>query len=216
MHRATLGDVDPDRLSPELLVWAYQRGLFPMANPDTGALEWFSPDPRAILPLGALHVPRRLARVLRSGHFALATDTAFERVMRECAAPRPKRERSWIDERLVSAYTALHRLGLAHSVEAYRAGELVGGIYGVQLGRAFFGESMFSAIERGGRDASKVCLVRLVELLREHGFELFDVQLQNPHIARFGCTQISRPSYLRQLARALAAPGGWPDSGTLA
>jgi leucyl/phenylalanyl-tRNA--protein transferase len=207
--------MDPDRPTPELLIWAYRRGVFPMSNPDTGAMEWFSPDPRAILPLDRFHVPRRLERVRRSGRFAIATDTAFDQVIRECAAPRPRRERTWIDARLIDAYVRLHRRGLAHSIEAYRDGVLVGGLYGVQLGAAFFGESMFTEPARGGSDASKVCLVRLVELLRKQGFELFDTQLQNAHTARFGCTEIPRARYLERLSHALRRHSDWPEPGPL-
>jgi leucyl/phenylalanyl-tRNA--protein transferase len=207
--------LDPECPIPELLVEAYARGIFPMADPDSGRIEWFSPDPRAVFPLDRFHVPRSVARAARSGRFELATDTRFEAVMRECAAPGAGRERTWIDERLVSAYVGLHRLGLAHSVEAFRDGELVGGLYGVHLGGAFFGESMFTRAERGGTDASKVCLVRLVGILRERGFRLLDTQFWTPHLARFGCTQVRRARYLELLADALAVRAGWPPAGTL-
>ncbi len=194
---------------------AYVRGIFPMADPDTGRVEWFSPDPRAILPLEAFHVPHSLARLARSSRFELRTDGSFERVMRECARPRPGRERTWIDERLIAAYVGLHRIGAAHSVEAWRDERLVGGLYGVHLGAAFFGESMFCRPEEGGRDASKVCLLRLVELLRARGFRLLDTQFSTEHLERFGCVQVPRPRYLGLLADALAHEATWPEPGVL-
>jgi leucyl/phenylalanyl-tRNA--protein transferase len=129
--------------------------------------------------------------------------------MRACAESRKGRESTWIDERLVQAYTELHALGLAHSVEAWRDGELVGGLYGVHVGAAFCGESMFSRPERGGTDASKVCLVRLVDWLVEGGFQLLDVQFQSPHLERLGCIEIPRDAYLERLARALQRWGTW-------
>jgi leucyl/phenylalanyl-tRNA--protein transferase len=204
--------MDPDRPSPELLIWAYQRGLFPMANSATGGLEWYSPDPRGIFPLDAFHVPRSVRKLYRSGRFELRTDSAFEQVMLECAASRPGRERTWIDVRLIDAYVGLHRLGLAHSIEAWQGELLVGGIYGVALGGAFFGESMFTRTEAGASGASKVCLVRLVELLRTHDFTLFDTQFSNRHIARFGCVEIRRAHYLTLLRAALARSSEWPKS----
>jgi leucyl/phenylalanyl-tRNA--protein transferase len=213
MARPTAADLD--RPTPELLVEAYRRGIFPMADPDSGRIDWYSPDPRAVFPLERFHVPKSVARVVRSARFEVATDTAFEAVMRECAAPHAGRERTWIDERLVAAYVGLHRRGLAHSVEAFRDGELVGGLYGVHLGGAFFGESMFSRPERGGSDASKVCLVSLVELLRARGFRLLDTQFWTPHLARFGCVRVRRARYLELLADALAVRTTWPGPGVL-
>jgi leucyl/phenylalanyl-tRNA--protein transferase len=207
--------LDPARPTAELLVRAYVRGIFPMADPDSGRVEWFSPDPRAILPLDAFHVPRSVARLARTARFELRTDGCFERVMRECARPRRGRERTWIDERLVAAYLGLHRIGAAHSVEAWRDGKLVGGLYGVHLGAAFFGESMFCRPEDGGRDASKVCLVRLVEILRAGGFRLLDTQFSTGHLERFGCVQVSRARYLALLSDALAREATWPAPGVL-
>jgi leucyl/phenylalanyl-tRNA--protein transferase len=199
--------------TPDLLISAYTRGVFPMADARTGELVWLSPDPRAILPLDELRVSRSLARVVRSGRFEIRTDTAFELVMRACAESRPDRDETWIDDRLIRAYTALHALGLAHSVEAWREGELVGGLYGVQVGAAFCGESMFHRPELGGTDASKVCLVRLVEWLRAGSFQLLDVQFMTPHLARLGCVEISREAYLERLGRALRRWGDWPAPG---
>lgn len=206
---------DPPRLSPELLVAAYSRGIFPMANSESGGIDWFSPDPRAVIPLEDFHVPRSLARRVRQRRFALRTDTCFEEVMRCCSETRPGRESTWIDERLVHVYTELHRRACAHSVEAWLEGVLVGGLYGVSLGGAFFGESMFSRPELGGRDASKVCMVALVELLRERGFRLLDTQFWTPHLDQFGCREIPRTRYLRELAAALAVAPDWPSPGKL-
>jgi len=205
--------VDLQRPTPELLIRAYTRGIFPMVDSRTREVVWLSPDPRAILPLGGLRVSRSLARTLRRGAFEIRSDTAFERVMRACAQSRAGREATWIDERLVCTYTGLHELGLAHSVEAWRDGELVGGLYGVQVGAAFCGESMFSRPERGGTDASKVCLVHLVERLAAGGFELLDVQFQSPHLERLGCVEIPRDAYLERLDRALRRWGTWPGRG---
>ena len=181
-------------LSPELVVAAYCRGIFPMADED-GEIGWYSPDPRAVFPLDAFHVPRSLAKTIRQGRFEVRVDTAFEAVMRGCA----EREVTWISEELVRVYVELHRLGLGHSVEAWRDGRLVGGLYGVALGGAFMGESMFSR----EADASKVCLVALVERLRARGFVLLDSQLATEHLARFGQVEIPRRDYLRRLRTAL-------------
>ena len=183
-------------LDPSLLVRAYREGIFPMAL-EHGEIGWFSPDPRGILPLDAFHVPTRLARVVRQGRFQIAVDRDFGRVMRECAADRE--EGTWISGDIVEAYGALHRLGLAHSVEAWLDGELVGGLYGVHLGGAFFGESMFHKVT----DASKVALVALVDRLMRHGFRLLDVQWTTAHLEQFGAIAISRREYLRRLRQAL-------------
>jgi leucyl/phenylalanyl-tRNA--protein transferase len=206
---------------------AYREGWFPMAEPERGRegeIEWFNPDPRAVIPLDAtssgqtpagLHVSRSLRRRVHSGRFLIRSDTAFERVMRECAAQRE--EGSWIDERLIGAYTLLHEAGHAHSVEAWlpvgagpgAGAALVGGVYGVGIGGAFFGESMFSRPALGGTDASKVCLVHLVHHLRRRGYRLLDAQLHNPHIERLGAVEISRAKYLAKLADAVARPVSW-------
>jgi len=183
-------------LDPSLLVRAYREGIFPMAL-EHGEIGWFSPDPRGILPLDGFHVPSRLARVVRQGRFQIAIDRDFGRVMRECAADRE--EGTWISGDIVEAYGALHRLGLAHSVEAWLDGDLVGGLYGVHLGGAFFGESMFHRVT----DASKVALVALVDRLTRHGFRLLDVQWTTPHLERFGAISVSRREYLRRLRQAL-------------
>lgn len=183
-------------LDPSLLVRAYREGIFPMAL-EHGEIGWFSPDPRGILPLETFHVPARLARVIRQGQFQVVIDRDFTRVMRECAGQRD--EGTWISDEILDAYSALHRLGLAHSVETWQDGELVGGLYGVHLGGAFFGESMFHRVT----DASKVALVALVDRLTRHGFRLLDVQWTTPHLEQFGAMGIARREYLRRLRQAL-------------
>lgn len=183
-------------IDPALLVAAYRRGLFPMGMED-GDIGWFSPDPRGILPLDAFRVPARLARIVRQGRFEVRADTAFEDVMRACMA-RPG-EGTWITEDLIESYVALHRLGLAHSLETWQGGALVGGLYGVHLGRAFFGESMFHRVT----DASKVALVALVDRLRRGGFTLLDTQWTTPHLEQFGAIEIPRALYLARLAEAM-------------
>jgi len=185
-----------DVLEPGLLVHAYRQGIFPMGM-DDGTIGWFSPDPRGIIPLDGLHVPDRLRRVLRSGRFTTSLNRDFEGVMRACAADRE--EGTWITEDILASYVALHRLGLAHSVEVWRNGALVGGLYGVHLAGAFFGESMFHTVT----DASKVALVTLVEHMRARGFVLLDIQWVTPHLARFGAVEIPRTEYLIRLADAL-------------
>jgi leucyl/phenylalanyl-tRNA--protein transferase len=204
--------MDLGRPNAELLLRAYARGIFPMADPRTGTIDYYSPDPRAVIPLESFHVPRSLARVAKGGVFKLRSDSVFETVIRACAAPRPERPETWLDERLVRAYVELHARGFAHSVEAWREGRLVGGLYGVHIGAAFFGESMFSRPEHGGRDASKVCLVTLVDWLRAGGFHLLDTQFRTPHLARFGCVEIPRAEYLERLEEALERSGRWPSA----
>ncbi len=189
------------RLTPELLLRAYASGIFPMAERrDDPALYWVAPEMRGIIPLdGAFHVSRRLARTVRRDRFEVRIDTQFEAVMRACAEPAPGREESWINDEILDAYTALHARGHAHSVECWRAGRLVGGLYGVRLGGAFFGESMFMR----ERDASKVALVHLVGRLIHGGFELLDAQFLTEHLARFGAVAIPQAAYLEKLAAAL-------------
>lgn len=184
-------------IPPDFLLNAYARGIFPMEMPG-GEIAWFSPDPRGVLPLDRFRVPHGLARALRKGAFEIRFDTAFEEVMRACA----EREETWIGEELAASYAELHRLGFAHSVESWRGGRLAGGLYGVALGGAFFGESMFHR----ETDASKVALHALVERLRERGFTLLDVQWVTPHLAGFGAAEVSRSAYLRQLRAAAALP----------
>ncbi|HEX8684290.1 MAG TPA: leucyl/phenylalanyl-tRNA--protein transferase [Ardenticatenaceae bacterium] len=188
------------RLTPQLLLSAYAQGVFPMAD-DDGTVYWYDPDPRAIFPLDAFHVPRRLAQTVRQGRFEARADSDFRGVMEGCA----ERERTWISEEIIEAYTALHRLGFAHSSETWQDGRLVGGVYGVAIRGLFAGESMFSR----ERDASKVALVHLVERLRVGGYELFDVQYTNPHLEQFGVVEIPRRQYHRRLAAALAKEAEW-------
>ena len=183
-------------IDPALLVRAYREGIFPMAL-DDGEIGWFSPDPRGIIPLDTFHISARLARVARSGRFEVRIDTAFEAVMRACAE-RPD-DGTWINEEIVESYLTLHRLGLAHSVEMWRKAQLVGGLYGVSLGGAFFGESMFHR----ETDASKVALVILVDRLNRRGFSLLDTQWLTPHLEQFGAIEIPRKEYLKRLAAAL-------------
>jgi leucyl/phenylalanyl-tRNA--protein transferase len=180
----------------DVLRAAYRDGWFPMGERGTRLLEWFSPDPRGILPLDGLHVPARLCRTLRSGRFEIRVDTAFAAVMRACA----ERDETWISDVILESYQALHLAGDAHSVECWRDGRLVGGLYGVAIGGAFFGESMFHL----ETDASKVALVALVERLRARGFLLLDLQWVTPHLAQFGAISVRRGAYLRLLDAALA------------
>jgi leucyl/phenylalanyl-tRNA--protein transferase len=192
---------------PERLLVAYALGIFPWHGGPP--ILWYSPDPRGVLRPGELHVPRRLERTLTQSRFELRLDTAFRTVMEACAeAPRPGQDGTWITPDMVDAYTQLHELGFAHSAEAWRAGRLVGGVYGLSLGAAFFGESMFHR----ERDASKVALVALVRQLDAWGFELFDGQIPTPHLARFGLRPWLRERFLRALAAALLRPtrrGPW-------
>ncbi len=182
-------------LSVELVQRAYRQGVFPMAVPEYGVVTWHRPDPRAIIPLDGYHVPRRLQRTLHGGRFEVSFDVAFARVMRGCAAGRPV----WIGREFFRVYGELHRHGQAHSVEVWREGQLAGGLYGVQLGGAFFAESKFHR----ERDASKVALVSLMGRLVERGFALLEVQYLTPHLAQFGTVEISDREYRRRLAHAL-------------
>ena len=196
------------RLTPEILLRAYAEGLFPMAERrGDPMLYWVSPEKRGIIPLGGFHVPQRLARTVRSGRFTVTSDQAFRDVMLACAAPAPGREESWINDEILRLYTALHAGGHAHSIECWQNGALVGGLYGVRLGAAFFGESMFSR----ERDASKVALVHLVDALRRGGFTLLDTQFITAHLARFGAIEIARAQYLTLLNQALNREAVWPD-----
>ena len=180
-----------------ILLSAYASGWFPMAV-SPGEIRWYSPDPRGIIPLETFHIPARLARVVRSGRFDVRIDTDFKGVMRGCAERRGP-EGTWIDDEIFESYVALHAAGFAHSVEAWRDGRLVGGLYGVALGGAFFGESMFHR----AADASKVALAALVERLRARGFVLLDTQWVTEHLQQFGATEIPRRRYLKLLAEAI-------------
>lgn len=178
------------------LLLAYAAGWFPMAD-DDGRIRWYSPDPRGIIRLERFHVPRRLARTRRAGGFDVSVDRAFDTVIRACAADRD--EGTWINGEIIETYCGLHARGFAHSVEVWSDGELAGGLYGVSLRGAFFGESMFHVVT----DASKLALAALVDRLRERGFHLLDIQWVTPHLERFGAEEISRAAYLRLLKRAL-------------
>ncbi|MBX9879062.1 MAG: leucyl/phenylalanyl-tRNA--protein transferase [Candidatus Obscuribacterales bacterium] len=196
------------KLTPELLVKAYSQAIFPMSV--EGKIAWFSPDPRCIIDLDNFHASHTLMRTYKHGGFELKVDGDFETVIRACAETERKdtdefgnvlvHRSSWISEEIIEAYSELHRLGLAHSVEAYLDGRLAGGLYGVSLGGAFMGESMF----HWQTDASKVCVVFLVERLKQRGFTLLDCQYHTDHLARFGAEMISRDEYVRCLSHALA------------
>lgn len=188
-------------LTPELLLWAYMQGIFPMAGEDD-EIYWYDPDPRAVLPLDRFHIPRSLQRAVKRQDYEIRLDTAFSEVIRACAAPAPGREETWISEEILGAYKNLSRLGFAHSVEFWRDGSLLGGLYGVAINGFFAGESMFSMV----RDASKIALVFLVAHLRRQGFLLLDIQFMTPHLQRFGGIEISRSEYHRKLAQALEQP----------
>ncbi|MDP2119688.1 MAG: leucyl/phenylalanyl-tRNA--protein transferase [Hoeflea sp.] len=191
------------RITPELLLRAYASGLFPMADSaDDPGLFWVEPELRGVLPLDAFHVPKRLARTLRQAPFEIRYNTAFDAVLAACAQSVKNRPSTWINTTIAELYGSLHRLGHAHSVEAWRDGELVGGLYGVSLRKAFFGESMFSR----RTDASKVCLVHLVDRLRARGFVLLDTQFTTEHLKRFGAIDVPRADYAQMLEDALDGP----------
>lgn len=186
-----------DMIDPELLLQGYRLGVFPMAMED-GTIEWFSPDPRAILPLEDFHVPHALRRLLRKKVFEIKMNNRFSKVIEACA----RREDTWINREIIESYIQLHEFGYAYSVEAWASGKLAGGLYGVAIGGAFFGESMFHRV----RDASKIALVALVEHLRAKKFVLLDTQWLTPHLQQFGGIEISRSHYLRLLRRAVELP----------
>jgi len=190
-------------IEPELLVQGYRLGVFPMAMEDD-SIGWFSPDPRAIMPLDGFHVPHALRRVAGKKLFEIKIDNRFGEVIRACA----KRKDTWINQEIIESYERLHQLGHAHSVEAWSKNKLAGGLYGVAIGGAFFGESMFHRVS----DASKIALVALVEHLRARKFALLDTQWLTPHLRQFGAIEISRDHYLRLLARAVELPRKFVDS----
>lgn len=189
-------------IDPEVLLQGYRLGVFPMAM-DDGEIEWFSPDPRAILPLDGFHIPHTLERVVRKGSFEIRINTSFAEVMQQCA----RRPETWINEEIVESYSRLNQLGHAHSVESWQDGALAGGLYGVAIGGAFFGESMFHHV----RDASKIALLALAERLRERRFTLLDTQWLTPHLAKFGAIEIPRPEYLHLLNSAANLPRRFVD-----
>ena len=188
------------RIPTDLLLKAYASGVFPMAeSADDPEVFWVRPETRGVIPLDDFHVPKSLRKVIRQGRFEIRVDTDFAGVVDACAEEREERRSTWINAPIREAYVELFRLGHCHSVEAWRAGSLVGGLYGVRLGRAFFGESMFSR----ETDASKVCLVHLVERLRRRGFLLLDTQFTTEHLKRFGAIDVPRRQYEMLLAEAL-------------
>ena len=198
-----------ERITPQLVLDGYRVGIFPMAD-ERGAISWYSPDPRCVFELDRFHVPHSLRQTMRHELFAIRFDTAFDEVVRACA-DRP--EGTWISGGVAVLYRELHRRGSAHSVEAWRDGALAGGLYGVTIGGAFFGESMFHHVS----EASKVALVALVERLGQRGFTLLDTQWMTPHLARFGAIEIPRDEYLRRLAAAIELEcdfAGPPESPT--
>ena len=195
------------KLTPELLLRAYAIGIFPMAESRRSAdVRWIEPLHRGILPFDRFHVPRRLKRTLRQGGFEVRCDTAFSPMVALCAAPRPGRRDTWINPLIEHLYRGLFEMGFAHSVEVWREGQLAGGLYGVSLGGAFFGESMVSL----ERDASKIALVHLVLRLKTGGFALLDTQFETPHLKQFGVIEVHRDDYRGLLADAIATPARFP------
>ena len=190
-------------LSPQMLLKAYALGVFPMAEGrDDPEIYWIDPEVRGVLPLESFHMARRLRRTLRHSAFSVRCDTDFDAVIKACAAPAPGRNDTWINNQIFHLNRQLFQMGFAHTVECWRDERLVGGLYGIAIGGAFFGESMFSV----ERDASKVALAHLVLRLKLGGFLLLDTQFVTPHLQRFGALEISRPEYRQRLARAIAAP----------
>nr|WP_298687705.1 leucyl/phenylalanyl-tRNA--protein transferase [uncultured Dongia sp.] len=214
--------VKPPKITPEMLLRAYAIGIFPMAEArNDPELYWIDPEQRGILPLDAVHIPRSLKKTVRQGlmgddgAFRVTCDQAFEAIMAGCAAPAPGRGQTWINETIFDLCRSLFLMGHAHSVEVWQGEELVGGLYGISLGGAFFGESMFSR----ATDASKVALVHLVARLRHGGFTLLDTQFVTKHLSRFGTIEIPREEYRQHLNDALAKPATFycevPDSVVL-
>ncbi len=199
-------------LHPKRLLLAYAQGIFPWPHGDEWPMLWFSPDPRTVLVPCDLHVPRSLRKTCNQGLFDIRFDTAFEQVMRACSAThRPDQDGTWITPEMVEAYCRLHELGFAHSIEAWADGELAGGLYGLSLGGAFFGESMFAHRS----DASKVAFVHLVWQLQTWAFQLIDCQVYTEHLERFGAQEWPRSQYLKALDRALQMPtrrGRWQST----
>ena len=200
--------MNPD-ITPELLIQAYAGGIFPMAFPEEhDRVLWFSPDPRAVMPLREFNVPRSVRRILREGPFTTTTDDDFEGVVRGCA----NRTETWISKDMISLYTSLHRSGFAHSIEVWKDHQMVGGLYGVAIGGAFFGESMYSEVS----NASKVALVDLVARLKLGSFQLLDTQYLTPLLEQFGGVEIDRTIFLERLEDAVAVRAKWiTDVGPL-
>jgi leucyl/phenylalanyl-tRNA--protein transferase len=192
-------------LKPGTLLLAYRNGIFPWT---THPVTWWSPDPRTIIEMDGLHVSRSLRRVIHRRVFTVSFDRAFTQVMEECAASRPGREETWISPQFIAAYSRLHSLGYAHSVEVWRGERLVGGLYGVSIGGFFAGESMFSTEP----NASKAAMAAVFGRLRTRGYALFDCQLKNPHLSSMGAIEIPRAEYLRRLAEAVEKPCSFGDT----
>jgi leucyl/phenylalanyl-tRNA--protein transferase len=200
-------------ITPQVLLKAYACGIFPMAeSAEDNALYWIEPERRGILPLNAVHIPKSLARTIRRGGFEVKVDNDFEAVIEGCAAPRAGRRSTWINGRIRSLYRELFTLGHCHTVEVWQDGKLAGGLYGVHLGGAFFGESMFST----ARDASKIALVYLIARLKYGGFSLLDTQFVTGHLARFGAVEVSRQEFQRLLEGALGVSQGSPPGAVAA
>ena len=185
-------------LTAEALIYAYTSGGFPMAEAD-GTIYWYRPDPRAIIPIDTYKPAKSLKPVINRGQFEIRIDTQFEAVIRACAAPRSYEKETWISEEIIQAYVELHQMGFAHSVETYLDGELVGGLYGVHFGSAFFGESMFTKVS----NASKVAFHHLIEILRNNEFTLLDTQFINDNVERYGAVEIKRSKYEKLLSASL-------------
>ncbi|GAB4026706.1 leucyl/phenylalanyl-tRNA--protein transferase [Spirosoma koreense] len=187
-----------DKLTADDLIYGYINGIFPMADTD-GTLYWYAPDPRAVIPIHTYKPAKSLRPVLNKNQFEIRIDTAFREVMQGCSKPRSEDDSVWISDEIIEAYTSLHQMGLAHSVETYVDDRLVGGLYGVSLGSAFFGESMFHQVS----NASKVAFHYLIEILRQQQYTLLDTQFINDNVRRFGAIEIPKADYLRQLKVAL-------------
>ncbi len=202
-----------NRLTPDMLLRAYAYGIFPMAEGRSDpAVHWIEPERRGIIPIETFHVPKRLRRTVRQGVYDVRCDSDFAGVIRGCALSVPGRKDTWINRSIENLHTRLHEIGFAHSIEAWRDGALVGGLYGIALGGAFFGESMFNR----ARDASKVALVHLVARLRYGNFKLLDAQFVTEHLAQFGAIEIPRDDYRERLAAALGVPAQFPVELSLA
>ncbi len=201
------------RFDSDTILHAYRAGAFPMADPESGVIHWLTSSPRFLLPLSGLKVSKSLARLAKQAPFEIRVDTSFDRVIRACAEDRHDTNPNWISDRMIRAYEKLHREGFAHSIEAFRGGVLVGGLYGVSIGSAFFGESMFSRRELGGSNSSKICLLELVRMLRVRGFTLLDSQEANEHMLQFGGMEVPLEAYLDQLDVAVSRADAW-FSGT--
>lgn len=188
-----------NQLTADDLIYGYINGIFPMADADN-TLYWYSPDPRAIIPIDTYRPPKSLRPVINKGLFEIKINENFAEVMRNCAAPRSTEDGTWISDDIIKAYCDLHRLGLAHSIETYQEGQLVGGLYGVAIGSVFFGESMFYKVS----NASKVAFHALMEVLRAQNFELLDTQFINENVRRYGAIEIPKVEYMARLRRAVA------------